>query len=233
MSHTVKKVAKSSALLSPTLKKLLMLCCLATILLISALAIFYTQSTSDQITLGSKQQGKVKINDKDPKEVSAHANKDKADRAKERIIAAQMEETANNKLKEILPQAFGTEQNVEGSVHYDLPILAEPADTEDPINPQSKNTENRGQSEETIQSSDFSSNPPVETYIQLIFQADKQIDELNLENISNLYDQLHEVGIVNIEQRSSFLLTGPKSARLFTHSGNSREASQLEEIAMR
>ncbi|MCL2437914.1 MAG: hypothetical protein FWE48_05570 [Coriobacteriia bacterium] len=224
MKRKNKDMNKKDFLPSPTIKKFMMLGCLIVILLASALIIFYTQSAVSQMTLGSDQQ----------KEQITHARKNDFSKEptvtiseriggqKDRIAAAKLERAAGVKLAEILPQVFGAESSIAGSIHYDLPT---------------RSSFSNGYSEvQHIQDSDRSLDHtapfPTEAYLKLTFREDQQLSELNLDIAQSFHTQLFEAGLINPKQKSSFLFVGPATERLFVCPGGNTGTSQLKEIIL-
>ena len=139
-----------------------------------------------------------------------------------RELMLEVEELAKSELARILELHFGLDNNVEGSVHYDLLAL------EDYSNPLLTNWTKADGIPALIQSENFL----VETNITLRFADNTQVDELELDEVQQLFDTICQVGIIKAGQKASILLKSSESARLFFCPQINKGKFELEEVAI-
>lgn len=139
-----------------------------------------------------------------------------------RNLMLEIEELATIELARILKVHFGSENDIEGSIHYDL------LSADDYSSPLLTNWINADGVSALIQSEDFS----VETSIMLRFTSDEQVNNFELQEIQNLFDKICQVDIVKSGQKISILLKGPEVMRLFYCPQIDKDSFDLEEVAI-
>ena len=197
-------------------KKLLMLLCLLAFLAIVVAALFSTQFATKQ-DLSGELQSRSKLDG-----MLVDSGPEKVDEGVEagRDIMLKVEELANIELARILKVHFGSDKDVEGSIHYDL------LDISDYSNPLLTNWKEADGASALIQSENFL----VETTIVLKFAGDEQVGNFDVQEVQSLLNTICQLNIVKMGQGTSILLKGPESARLFFCPEVSKDNFALEEV---
>ena len=199
---------------STRLKKFLMLASLLSLLAVSAFVTVYIQSQaakSSHQTAGSDLEAAL------PSQAEIEES---PEIKKGREIMREVEKTADGELERILAHSFKSADSVKGSVHYDL------HDVSDYSNLLLINWQSSQGVATLIQSVDF----PLDTSIKLRVADDKFLDELDISDVQDFFEQLCEADIVATGQKSSLLLVGPQSARMFSCTHTRQSGSYAEEI---
>lgn len=211
------KHEESARNLSKTAKgKLLMLACLTVLLGASSFVIFLAQSTVGEDVKPSQSEQSVSARQASQKRPSL-LREFEASRESERVIATNMEEDVRDDFEDLIAQIFEGERGVIGSIHYDLVTIDNPEDISRRLRQVRSGLPDVGQS-------------PVESYIKLVFDRDELLQALQPETITQLRNELIASGLINPEERSSFLLLSPQKTRNFIHSGGNDSLLE-EEVA--
>jgi hypothetical protein len=202
---------------STSFKKLMMLCCLLALLLVSALVIFSTQSS---VALSSDQkQSQDELKSSSSATASNNVEGIESEREKGRALMLTLEELASDELAKVLNAYFESNHLPQGSVHYDL------LDVRDYASSKLLHWLEGDGTSEFVQSSDF----PMETHIKLSFPDDEHLNKLNMKDVQSLFEQICQLGIVEIGQRASLSLIGPESERMFICPSADWSHSKIEE----
>ena len=206
---------------SPLFKKFVMLLCFLGLLTIAIATIFHLQPNAVQgdVVQNSKQESQYRSN---LDGTLADIKVDEVDTQIKagRNLVLEAEKLASSDMAKILEMHFGSESKVEGSVHYDL------LNIDDYSNPLLANWTAADGISALIQPLDF----PVETTVTLRFADDKQVDNLDLQEIQSLFDKICQIDIIKTGQKALVLFKGPESARLFYYPQLSKDGSKLEEL---
>ena len=200
-------------------KKLLMLLCFLGFLVIVVVALLSAQLDGGRQGLSEDLHPRSNLDS-----MLVDNGLDRADEEIEvgRDLMLEVEELANIELARILELHFGSNNNVEGSVHYDL------LDAEDYSNPLLTNWTKVDGASVLIQSENFL----VETNITLRFADNTQVDDFELSEVQQLFDTIYQVNIIKAGQKASILLKGSESARLFFCPQINKGTFELEEVAI-
>ena len=199
-------------------KKLVMLLCFLGFLAVVVIVLLSAQFAAKQ-NLSEDLQSRSDLNG-----ILVGNGSDKADEdiGVGRKLMLEVEELANIELARILELHFGSDNNVEGRVHYDL------LDVEDYFSPLLTNWTKTDGVSALIQSENFL----VESNITLRFADDTQVDNFELDEVQQLFDNICQVDIVKAGQKASILLKSSESARLFFCPQINKGKFELEEIAI-